>query len=307
MITRRGVLKLLGAGLLSGLAFALYPFVEVFARPRVTSYSFTPRRWTGGLQLRVAVLSDFHACDPWMSADRIAQICAQTQELGADVILLLGDYVRAMGRVADDVPATQWAQALATLSAPMGVHAILGNHDYWHDAAFQSGEVPEPHASMALRDAGIATYRNEAVRLEKDGKAFWLAGLDDQLALLPGSRYGRPRMQGLDDLDATLKEVTGQDPVLLLAHEPDIFSKVPERVSLTLSGHTHGGQINLFGWRPWAASAGSRRHPAGYFNDEGRELIVSRGLGCSVVPVRFGSWPEIVLLELGTGEVRTDG
>lgn len=63
--------------------------------------------------------------------------------------------------------------------------------------------------------------------------------------------------------------------------------------------HTHGGQISIFGWRPWAASAGSRHYPAGYYNIDGRELIVSRGLGCSVVPVRFGNWPEIVLLELG--------
>ncbi|MDB5997077.1 MAG: ykuE, partial [Pseudomonas sp.] len=88
-------------------------------------------------------------------------------------------------------------------------------------------------------------------------------------------------------------------PVLLLAHEPDIFPKVPDRVSLTLCGHTHGGQISIFGWRPWAASRGSRRHPAGYYNVDGHELIVSRGLGCSVVPVRFGNWPEIVLIELG--------
>lgn len=304
-ITRRGVLKLLGAGLLSGLAFALYPLVEVFARPRVTSYSFTPRNWTGGLRLRVAVLSDFHACDPWMSADRIASICAQTQELGADIVLLLGDYVRAMGRVADDVPAAEWAKALSTLRAPLGVHAILGNHDYWDDAAFQRGHVTFTHAQAALLSAGIAVYRNQAVRLEKDGRPFWLAGLDDQLALLPGSRYGRSRVEGLDDLEGALREVTDDAPILLLAHEPDIFPQVPDRVSLTLSGHTHGGQINIFGWRPWAASGGSRRHPAGYYKVDGRELIVSRGLGCSVVPVRFGSWPEIVLLELGTEDALT--
>lgn len=75
---------------------------------------------------------------------------------------------------------------------------------------------------------------------------------------------------------------------------------MPDRVSLTLSGHTHGGQISLLGWRPWAASLGSRRFPAGHYSVEGRELIVSRGLGCSVIPVRIGNWPEIVMLDLGT-------
>lgn len=299
MMTRRGVLKLLGAGLLAGLAFVLYPFMEVFGRPRITQYSLTPRNWTPGLTLRVAVISDLHACEPWMDAARIEAICADTQELGADLVLLLGDYVKAIGRAADDVPGSVWAAALARLSAPLGVHAILGNHDYWEDRSFQRGEADVPIALAALISAGIPTYRNQSIRLEKDGRPFWLAGLDDQLALLPGSQYGRPRMAGLDDLDATLRQVTDDGPVILLAHEPDIFPDVPDRVSLTLCGHTHGGQISIFGWRPWAASRGSRHHPAGYYNVDGRELIVSRGLGCSVVPVRFGNWPEILLIELG--------
>lgn len=303
-MTRRGVLKLLGAALLAGLAFAIYPFLEVFGRPRITRYAFTPRGWTPGLALRVAVIADVHANEPWMNAARIEGICADTQALGADLILLLGDYVTGMGRASEEIPAADWAVALARLSAPLGVHAVLGNHDYWEDRGFQRGDNSEPIALDALRDAGIPVYRNQAIRLEKDGLGFWLAGLDDQLALLPGRSYGRTRMAGLDNLGASLAQVTDAAPVLLMAHEPDVFAfgGVPDRVSLTLSGHTHGGQINLFGWRPWAASNGSRRHPAGYYNVEGRELIVSRGLGCSVVPIRFGNWPEIVLLDLGGEE-----
>ena len=119
------------------------------------------------------------------------------------------------------------------------------------------------------------------------------------MGILPGGHDGR-QTSGLDDLDGTLAQIPEGEPTLLLAHEPDIFPRVPGRVSLTLSGHTHGGQISLFGWRPWAASLGSRRFPAGHYNVEGRELIVSRGLGCSVIPVRIGNWPEIVLLDLGT-------
>ncbi|WP_240233515.1 metallophosphoesterase [Devosia lacusdianchii] len=301
MITRRGVLKLLGAGLMAGLAAVAYPFVEVFGRPRITRYAFTPRNWTPGLNLRIAVIADLHACEPWMDAARIEGICGDAQALGADLILLLGDYITGMDRAADEIPASDWATALARLSAPLGLHAIAGNHDYWEDDRFQRGETSEPAALEALRNAGIPVYRNQSIRLEKDGHAFWLAGLDDQLAFLPGSRYGRARLSGLDDIDATLATVTDSAPILLMAHEPDAFAfgVVPDRVSLTLSGHTHGGQISLFGWRPWAASAGSRHYPAGYYNVDGRELIVSRGLGCSVVPVRLGNWPEVVLLELG--------
>jgi predicted MPP superfamily phosphohydrolase len=298
MITRRGVLKLFGVGLLGVIATAAYPFIEALARPRVTSYALTPRGWPAGLKLRAAVIADLHACEPWMDLGRIEAICAQTQALDADIILLLGDYVSGMRLRTGEVADVDWATALGKLTAPLGVHAVLGNHDYWEDRAFQLDQSKTPLARTALREAGIATYVNEVVRLQKDGHAFWLAGLGDQLGILRAPD-GRP-IVGLDDLEGTLAQIPEGEPALLLAHEPDIFPRVPDHISLTLSGHTHGGQISLLGWRPWAASLGSRRFPAGHYTVEGRELVVSRGLGCSVVPVRIGNWPEIVMLELGT-------
>lgn len=300
MITRRGLLKLFGVGVLGLIATAAYPFIEALARPRVTNYALTPRGWPAGLKLRVAVLADLHACEPWMDLKRIEDLCAQTQDLGADVILLLGDYVSGMRLSTGAVPNADWASALGKLTAPLGVHAVLGNHDYWEDRDFQADHTSTPRALTALREAGIATYVNEAIRLEKDGRPFWLAGLGDQMGILPGGVHDNRTTSGLDDLDATLAQIPDSEPTLLLAHEPDIFRKVPDRVSLTLSGHTHGGQISLMGWRPWAASLGSRRFPAGHYNVDGRELIVSRGLGCSVIPVRIGNWPEIVVLDFGT-------
>jgi len=298
MITRRGVLKLFGAGMLGVIATAAYPFIEALARPRVTSYALTPRGWPVGLKLRAAVIADLHACGPWMDLGRIEALCAQTQELDADIILLLGDYVSGMRLRTGEVADVDWATALSMLAAPLGVHAVLGNHDYWEDRAFQLDQSRTPLARTALRETDIATYVNEVIRLEKNGHAFWLAGLGDQLGILR-AHDGR-RVVGLDDLEGTLAPIPKDEPILLLAHEPDIFPRVPDQVSLTLSGHTHGGQISLFGWRPWAASLGSRRFPAGHYHVEGRDLVVSRGLGCSVVPIRIGNWPEIVLLELGT-------
>ena len=88
-------------------------------------------------------------------------------------------------------------------------------------------------------------------------------------------------------------------PVILMAHEPDIFPKVPERVALTLSGHTHGGQINLFGWRPIVPSDYGQRYAYGHIVEGERDLIVSGGLGCSILPIRFLSPPEILIVELG--------
>lgn len=300
MITRRGLLKLFGAGFLSLIATAAYPFTEVFRRPEIRRYAVTPKNWPTELKLRVAVLADFHACEPWMSRSRIEDVCAMANALDPDICLLLGDYAAGTNVVSDYVDAVDWAAALATLRAPLGIHAILGNHDYWEDLAFQRDPSAGNIATRALQQVGIATYVNEAVRLEKDGQAFWIAGLGDQMALRPGKHFNRKTMTGIDDLPSTMRIVTDDAPVILMAHEPDIFPQVTERVALTLCGHTHGGQINLFGWHPVAASRGSWRYPGGHFHEQDRHLIVSRGLGCSFLPVRVGVRPEILLLELGT-------
>jgi uncharacterized protein len=136
------------------------------------------------------------------------------------------------------------------------------------------------------------------------GQPFWLAGLGDQWAF-PGfdvkrrRNGGRKYYLGVDDLDATLALVTDDAPIVLMAHEPDIFPEVPKRVSLTLSGHTHGGQIQIAGFAPVVPSAYGRRYRYGHIEEDGRHLIVSAGLGCSGVPVRIGSPPEIVVLEIG--------
>jgi predicted MPP superfamily phosphohydrolase len=84
-----------------------------------------------------------------------------------------------------------------------------------------------------------------------------------------------------------------------MAHEPDVFPKVPARVSLTVSGHTHGGQVRIFGYAPIVPSRYGSRYVYGHVIEEKRNLIVSGGLGCSSLPIRFGSPPEIVVIELG--------
>ena len=86
--------------------------------------------------------------------------------------------------------------------------------------------------------------------------------------------------------------------VVMMAHEPDIFPKIPERVALTLSGHTHGGQVRLFGWSPMVPSRFGNRYAYGHVCEGGRDLVVSGGIGCSILPVRFGVTPEITVIEL---------
>ena len=121
-----------------------------------------------------------------------------------------------------------------------------------------------------------------------------MAGLGDQLAF----RLGNGRFQGVDNLPATLAQAVDDAPVILQAHEPDIFPEVPQTVALTLSGHTHGGQVRLFGWSPIVPSRYGNRYAYGHIHEDHRDLVVSGGIGCSIAPVRFGVTPEITLVTL---------
>jgi len=233
-----------------------------------------------------------------MSLDHVADIVERTNTLDADVIVLLGDYVAGHRHVSRRIPAEEWAAVLAGLRAPLGVHAILGNHDYWDDSDVQRNGHGSTVARRALEAAGIPVYENDAVRLTKAKRPFWLAGLGDQLAYLPMRRFRPSRRIGVDDLVATLAKVTDNAPIILLAHEPDVAGRVPRRVALQLSGHTHGGQVRLLGWSPVTGSRYGNRLAYGHARVN-CDVIVSGGLGCSIMPFRFGVPPEIVLVTLG--------
>lgn len=300
MISRRQFLKIAAGGFLASAALSSYALaIEPLYRLQVTTYRLTPPNWTPGLRLRVALIADIHACIPWMTIGRIEQIVATTNKLQPDLTLLLGDYSSGMRLVIDSVQSRDWGPVLGKLTAPLGVFSILGNHDWWEDEKAQLAGHGPTFGQLALEKAGIPVLENDAVRLMKKDKAFWVAGLGDQIAFLPYAKYGRRRWRGMDDLSGTLAKITDDAPLLLMAHEPDIFPKVPNRVSVTLSGHTHGGQVRLFGYSPVVPSRYKNRYAYGHVVEDNRHLIVSGGLGCSIVPVRLGSPPEIVILELG--------
>ncbi|MBB6409280.1 metallophosphoesterase [Mesorhizobium sangaii] len=298
MITRRGFLHFVGGSFLSVAALSAYAVgIEPMLLTHVKRYALTPPHWPAGLKLRIIALADIHACRPWMTAERIASLVEDANAQQADLIVLLGDYIAGMPLVTGPVTPSQWASALSGLKAPLGVLSILGNHDWWGDGFAQRAGAGPTIARKALEKVGIPVLENDVARLEKDGRGVWIAGLADQLALLP--TRDRSGFTGLDDLDGTLAKVSDAAPVILLAHEPDIFPTVPSRVSLTLSGHTHGGQIRLFGYSPVVPSRFGNRYAYGHVVENDRNLIVSGGLGFSIVPVRFGMRPEILSIDLG--------
>ena len=221
-----------------------------------------------------------------MSPRRIGGIVERLNALNPDVIVLLGDYVNALRPrfYSAIVPVGEWVAALAPLHAPLGVYAVLGNHDWW------SGE--SSNIRRAFDRVGIWLLDNTVAKVTRDGEEIWIAGLADQLA---------NNSRGLFDLHATLTHVTGEAPVILLAHEPDIFPHVPERVSLTLAGHTHGGQVYLpLLGRPAINGGRYCRYAHGHIIEDGRHMVVSSGLGVSNFPVRFLVPPEIAMVTLGS-------
>lgn len=297
MIDRRAFLRLPAGVALGGAVWSVMIEPNFFLD--ITRYRITPKDWPAGLTLRIAVITDLHACEPWMPVTRIRQIARLCNSLSPDLVALLGDFSAGTHLVTGPVLPEQWAEALSGLKAPLGVHAVLGNHDWWHGPLPADAPDGAESARRALRQMGAQVYENDALRLEKNGRPFWILGLADQLAEYRGESAG---WRGHDDLDATLRRVDDDAPAILLAHEPFIFPRVPRRVALTLCGHTHGGQVNLPILGPIAAQLRFRlRHVYGHLVENDRHLVISGGIGESILPMRFMRPPEIVEVTL-TGD-----
>ena len=296
MITRRALLQGAGGLVLGSTGLASYAVaVEPGFMLDVTRYRITPRTWPAGLDVKIAIIADIHACEPWMPASRVRHIAEVANALKPDLVVLLGDFNGGHRFVTGPVLPQQWAEALSVLDAPLGVHAILGNHDWWHGPLPRMKGDGGDSIRRALKQMNASVLENDVLRLSKNGKPFWIVGLGDQLA----HRVGRYRFKGADDLDEALDQVTDDAPIVLLAHEPYVFHRVPERVAVTLCGHTHGGQVNLPIVGPFTANR--RFGPDlvyGHAMHGDRHIVISAGLGTSIAPVRFMRPPEVVDLTI---------
>ena len=303
-LTRRRFLAGAGVGVATTLAFSGYATAyETGTALTLTEYAPRLAGWPDEAELKIAVIADIHACYPWMSDERVGEIVDLANAQNPDLTVLLGDFVCTHRFVSGYVPPGAWAEQLARLEAPLGVYSVLGNHDWWSNAI--PTEPPDNSLSVrrALAAAGIPLLENQSVRLSQRGRPFWLIGLGDQIALMR-SAY-RPR-RGVDDLGAAMREIRDDAPAILLAHEPYIFPGVPDRIALTLSGHLHGGQINLpiVGSPLHLIKRRSAKYVYGQYALSERKLIVSGGLGTSYAPVRVLRPPEVVIVKLG-GEAPT--
>ena len=221
----------------------------------------------------LAFLADFHA-SPHVPLAYIRHVVEMTNSLGADLILLGGDYPhRGVHYVQPCI------HELAQLHAPLGVYAVLGNHDHYDDV--------QPYVSVALHAAGIPELTNRGIWIESGGARFWLCGVGDY-------------WEDIQDLPAALAGATMQDAVILLSHNPDYVEEIADsRVGLVLSGHTHGGQVNLpIIGAPVLPSIYGQKYAQGLVQGPVTQVFVTRGIGTLDPPIRLNCRPEIVLATL---------
>ncbi|HET7084572.1 MAG TPA: metallophosphoesterase [Rhizomicrobium sp.] len=227
--------------------------------------------------LRIAVISDLHAGAPYIDSAKIDQVVAMTNAARPDLILLTGDYVITGVLGGRHMPIRAIAQHLKALHAPLGVYAVQGNHD--------RGESAEAIA-RAFQRVDIPDLENAHVRLPPPRDQITLVGIGDYAS------HGA-------DPDSALGGVSA--PALCFTHSPDIFPLLPRACSLTVAGHTHGGQVvvPLLG-RPalYEASRYGQKYALGVIREDGKILFVATGIGTSWLPLRFGVPPEISVLTL---------
>jgi uncharacterized protein len=227
--------------------------------------------------LRVVVIADLHAGSPQIDEERIDRIVERVNAEAVDLVALLGDYIDPEVALGEWIEPESIAGRLGRLESRLGTYAVLGNHDWAHAGA---------RMGQALRDAGITLLENRAVEVDGAGAGFWIAGL--------GDLWTREA-----DLEGTLEQLPANVPVLLFSHNPDVFPRMPRQVALTLSGHTHGAQVDLPVLRDKVTpSRFGARYTGGHIEEGGRHLYVSDGIGTSRLPVRFRAKPELPVLEL---------
>ena len=267
-------------------------------RARLVRHEVASPRWRAP-PLLAAVVADLHVAAPWTTLEAVRAIVARVNALAPDLVLLPGDFtadghLRLPARVP---PPEAVAEALAPLRAPLGVFAVLGNHDWADDPQARATGHRSTAIARHLAAAGARVLANEAVALP--GGA-WVVGTDSQRGHLDLGRGG-----GRDDLEAAYAPVPEGAPSVLMAHEPDLFARGDPRPVLQVSGHTHGGQGQIFGWRPLTPSAHGGRYAWGHMvegeGERERRLVVSGGVGYSGLPLRVAQPPEITLVALARG------
>ncbi|MEG2604744.1 MAG: metallophosphoesterase [Clostridia bacterium] len=268
---------LLAAGIL------IYPFYEATTL-HIDMHTVEVSNLPPNLKnLNIVYLSDIHQCG-WFSQERVNNLIHTVNGLGADIVILGGDYA------SDSAGAIAFFHNAPILQARLGVYAVVGNHDRTE---------PENNLSLlvaAMKSAGCLPLVNQVSRIKVGQTYLYIAGVDDY-------------SNGFPDVASVAAQVKADDFVIFAGHSPDLMKSVLAARSsdgdnhwfdLALFGHTHGGQISLFGYTPFSnlKLETTRRYIGGWFEENRAAVLVSNGVGTSVVPARLFAPPQIHLITL---------
>ncbi len=271
-LSRRQLLKwsaLSGSALLVG----SYPvFIERYAF-QVNTYQIPiPNLPPKFHQFTIAQLTDLHYgfLMPMMAVEYIIHTI---NDLQADVVVCTGDYVDEVN-MSQEIDAV-WPQ-LMKLRARHGVFSVLGNHDHWADT---------DRSLYWLKKSG-QDIRHQAVAIQRGDEKLWIGGAGDYWEDVLG-------------IDMAFQNVPPEECKILLAHNPDSAdTPFQSRVDLMISGHTHGGQVIVPGIGAPILPVYNKRYSSGFIPTDQTNVFISRGLGWSILPVRFNCFPEIAVLQL---------
>lgn len=269
-ITRRHFLKVAcSVGLAAG-----YPlFFERYIVLTNTYRILVPNLPNAFSRLRIVHLTDLHY-GFLVPLTLIQHVINRANKLKPDIIVCTGDYVHEKNSTTqiDEV----WP-VLSQLTAPLGVYSVLGNHDHWADTGRSDYWMKQTRQDL----------RHKVVRLERDGQHLWLAGAGDF-------------WEDHRNLDEILSKVPDLECRIVLAHNPDTAdTKYSSSVDLMISGHTHGGQVDIPFIGTPVLPVQNKNYSSGIKRSlRGSKVFISKGIGWAIYPVRFNCYPEIAVLEL---------
>lgn len=222
--------------------------------------------------VKIVFASDFHI-KPHQQK-RLEKVVELINLENPNLVLSVGDFVSGHSK-SMTMPIEDIAKSLGKIKSKYGFYTTLGNHDGWYGADY---------VAKNLEDNRIKVLNNKNTSIQINNKTVYIAGIEDL-------------MTGKPDIYKALENT--KTPVILLTHTPDIFPKLQQSVNLVLAGHTHGGQVRLPLLGPifTASSYGDKYSKGLTTTKNGNKMITTKGIGTSILPIRFNCVPEIIVIE----------